>query len=72
MTRPSVGRLLWATNSTDLTTWVGPVPPRVQRVAHSEGITSGPRPPCEGAGPLYIQTGPPGKVQDLHGRKLDP
>jgi hypothetical protein len=22
--------------------------------------------------PLYIQTGPPGKVQDLHGHKLDP
>jgi hypothetical protein len=24
------------------------------------------------AGPLYIQIGPPGKVQDLHGRKPDP
>jgi hypothetical protein len=36
------------------------------------GITSGPRPPCGGVGPLYIQTGPPGKVQDLHGRKPDP
>jgi hypothetical protein len=22
--------------------------------------------------PLHIQTGPPGKVQDLHGRELDP
>jgi hypothetical protein len=37
-----------------------------------QGINSESRPPWESAGPLYIQTGPPGKVQDLHGRKPDP
>jgi hypothetical protein len=37
-----------------------------------QGINSGSGPPWESVGPLYIQTGPPGKVQDLHGRKLDP
>jgi hypothetical protein len=38
----------------------------------SQGINSESGPPWESAGPLYIQTGPPGKVQDLHGRKPDP
>jgi hypothetical protein len=37
-----------------------------------QGINSGSGPPWESVGPLYIQTGPPGKVQDPHGRKLDP
>jgi hypothetical protein len=37
-----------------------------------QSINSGSGPPWESAGPLYIQTGPPGKVQDLHGRKPDP
>jgi hypothetical protein len=37
-----------------------------------QGINSGSGLPWESAGPLHIQTGPPGKVQDLHGCKLDP
>jgi hypothetical protein len=37
-----------------------------------QSIISGSGPPWESVGPLYIQTGPPGKVQDLHGRKPDP
>jgi hypothetical protein len=37
-----------------------------------QGINSGSGPPWESAGPLYIRTGPPGKVQDLHGYKPDP
>jgi hypothetical protein len=37
-----------------------------------QGINSKSGPPCESAGPLYIQTGPPGEVQDLHGRIPDP
>jgi hypothetical protein len=37
-----------------------------------QGINSGSEPPWEGAGPLYIQTGPPGKVQDPHGHKPNP
>jgi hypothetical protein len=73
MTRPSVGRLLWASNSTDPTTWAGPVPPRVQRTAHSRASPSGPDPMrrCRtpvyivwasgyGPGPLRVQTGPLG------------
>jgi hypothetical protein len=37
-----------------------------------QDINSGFGPPWESVGPLYIQTGPPGKVPDLHGCKLDP
>jgi hypothetical protein len=37
-----------------------------------QGINSEFRPPWESTGPLYIQTGPPGKVQDLHEHKPDP
>jgi hypothetical protein len=37
-----------------------------------QGINSGSGPPWESAGHLYIQTGPPSKVQDLHGCKPDP
>jgi hypothetical protein len=37
-----------------------------------QGINSESGPPWESVGPLYIQTGPPGKVQDLHGRKPNP
>jgi hypothetical protein len=37
-----------------------------------QGINSGSGPPWERVGPLYIQTGPPGEVQDLHGREPDP
>jgi hypothetical protein len=37
-----------------------------------QGINSGSGPPWESVGPLYIQTGPPSKLQDLHGRKPDP
>jgi hypothetical protein len=37
-----------------------------------QGINSGSGPPWESTGPLYIQTGPSGKVQDLHGREPDP
>jgi hypothetical protein len=37
-----------------------------------QGISSKSGPPWESAGPLYIQTGPPGEVQDLHGCKPDP
>jgi hypothetical protein len=36
-----------------------------------QGINSGPGPPWESVRPLHIQTGPPGKVQDLHGREPD-
>jgi hypothetical protein len=37
-----------------------------------QGMNSESEPPWESVGPLYIQTGLPGKVQDLHGRKPDP
>jgi hypothetical protein len=37
-----------------------------------QGINSRSGPPWESVGPLYIQTGPSSKVQDLHGRKPDP
>jgi hypothetical protein len=37
-----------------------------------QGINSESGPPWEGAGPLYIQTRPPCKVQDLHEHKPDP
>jgi hypothetical protein len=37
-----------------------------------QGINSGSGPPWEGARPLHTQTGPPGKVKDLHGREPDP
>jgi hypothetical protein len=37
-----------------------------------QGINSGSGPPSGSVGPLYMQTGPPGKAQDLHGCKLDP
>jgi hypothetical protein len=37
-----------------------------------QGINSESGPPRESVGPLYIQTGPPGKVQDPHGHKPDP
>jgi hypothetical protein len=37
-----------------------------------QGMNSESRPPWESVGPLYIQSGPAGKVQDLHGRKPDP
>jgi hypothetical protein len=37
-----------------------------------QGINSEFGPPWESAGPLCIQTGPPGKIQGLHGRKPDP
>jgi hypothetical protein len=37
-----------------------------------QGVNSGSGPPWESAGPLHIQFGPPGKVQDLHGREPDP
>jgi hypothetical protein len=35
-------------------------------------INSGSGPPLESTGPLYIRTGPPGKVQDPHGHEPDP
>jgi hypothetical protein len=37
-----------------------------------QDINSESGPPWKNVGPLYIQTGPPGKVQDPHGRKSDP
>jgi hypothetical protein len=43
-----------------------------EKMIYSKVSTVSPDPPWESAGPLYIQTGPPGKVQDLHGRKPDP
>jgi hypothetical protein len=57
-----------------------PTPPRRQlrdrHVAREDDILQGINcesgPPWESAGPLYIQTRPPGKVRDLHGDKPDP
>jgi hypothetical protein len=37
-----------------------------------QGVNSGSGPLWESTGPLHIQTGPSGKVQDLHGREPDP
>jgi hypothetical protein len=37
-----------------------------------QGFSNGSGPPRERTGPLYIRTGPPGKVQDLHGREPGP
>jgi hypothetical protein len=37
-----------------------------------QGINNGSGPPWESTGPLYMQTGPLGKVQDLHGCRPDP
>jgi hypothetical protein len=57
-----------------------PIPPRGRlrgrHVAREDNIPQGINiesgPPWESPGPLYIQTGPLGKVQDLHGCKTDP
>jgi hypothetical protein len=57
-----------------------PTPPRGWLRGHHvareddmlQGINSESGPPWGSAGPLYIHTGPPDKVQDLHGRKPDP
>jgi hypothetical protein len=57
MTRPSVGRLLWASNSTDLTTWAGLVPSRVQRAAHSRASPAGPDPHAEVPDPCIYRPG---------------
>ena len=37
-----------------------------------QGISSGPGPPWESAGPLYLWTRPPGNVRDPHGHEPDP
>jgi hypothetical protein len=37
-----------------------------------QGINSGPGPPQESTGPLDMQSGPPGLVQDRHVCKPDP
>jgi hypothetical protein len=37
-----------------------------------QDISSGSGPPWEGARPLYVRTGSPGKVQNLHGRAQTP
>jgi hypothetical protein len=57
MTRPSIGRLLWASNNTDLTTWAGPVPPRVQRAAHSWASPVGLDPHAEVPDPCIYRSG---------------
>jgi hypothetical protein len=64
MTRPSLGRLLWASNSP---------PHRRVRGRHVfrksdilQDINSDSGPPSESAGPLDIQSGPPSLVQDPH------
>jgi hypothetical protein len=57
MTRPSVGRLLWASDSTDLTTWAGPVPSRVKRAAHSGASPADPDPHAEVSDPCIYRPG---------------
>jgi hypothetical protein len=73
MARPSLGRLLWASDSVR--------PHHVdgfwgRHVAREDdilqGINSESGSLWESVGPLYIQTGPSGKIQDLHGHKPDP
>jgi hypothetical protein len=57
-----------------------PTPPRgrlrSRHVAREDDIlqdiNSGSGPPWESVGPLYVRTGPTGKVQNLHGRAPDP
>jgi hypothetical protein len=57
-----------------------PTPPREWFRGHHmareddilQGIICESGPPWESAGPLYIQTGPSGEVQDPHGRRPDP
>jgi hypothetical protein len=61
----------WST-TTDPTTWTAPGPPRGQRSQFPPRYQQWVRTLWEGAGPLHIQTEPPGKVQDLHGRVPDP
>jgi hypothetical protein len=43
-----------------------------EKMIYSKVSAVGPDPPRESAGPLYVRTGPPGKVQDLHGREPNP
>jgi hypothetical protein len=57
MTRPSVGRLLWASNSTDLTTWASPVLLRVQRAAHYGASPAGLDPHVEVSDPCIYRPG---------------
>jgi hypothetical protein len=57
MTHPSVGRLLWASNSTDPTTWEGPVPPHVQRAAYSRASLVGPDPHTKVPDPCIYSLG---------------
>jgi hypothetical protein len=37
-----------------------------------QDVNSGSGLPCESTGPLYVRTGPPGKVQNLRGRARTP
>jgi hypothetical protein len=54
---PSVGRLLWASNSTGPTTWTVPVPPCVQRAAHSRASPAGPDPHANVSDPCIYSLG---------------
>jgi hypothetical protein len=51
---------------------MAPGSPRGQERQYAPRYQQWVRTPRESARPLYIRTGPPGKVQDLHGRKPDP
>jgi hypothetical protein len=52
--------------------WTAPGSPRGQRRRYTPGYQRWVRTPWESAGPLYVRTGPPGKVQNLHGRTWTP
>jgi hypothetical protein len=61
----------WRTTH-DPTTRTAPGPPRGRKDNILQGINGGSGPPRESVGPLHIQTGPPGRVQDPRGYRPDP
>jgi hypothetical protein len=61
----------WRT-APDPTTRAAPGPSRGQRRRYPPRYQQWVQTPWESAGPLYIRTGPPGKVQYLHRHEPDP
>jgi hypothetical protein len=63
--------VVWWT-AADPTTWTDLGPPRGRIRQYIPGYRQTVRTPWESVGPLYVRTGPPGKVQNLHGRARTP
>jgi hypothetical protein len=61
----------WQTTP-DPTTRTAPGPPRGQKRRYASRHQQWVRTPMGSTEPLYVRTGPPGKVQNLHGRARTP